>query len=140
MSDATLWWIVTGTAVAIELATGTFYLLMLAIGLAAAAVAAHLGASPAIQLAAAAVVGGGAVTALHLLRGKQAAEPPFEANRNVNLDIGERVHVPQWNVDGTARIQYRGAAWAARYAGTDTPTPGEHVIRAIEGNQLLLGR
>jgi membrane protein implicated in regulation of membrane protease activity len=140
MSDATLWWIATGVAVALELATGTFYLLMLAIGLAAAAVAAHLGAGFSMQLVAAAVIGGGAVTALHLLRARQPAAPPAGANRDVNIDIGERVTVTQWNPDGTTRVQYRGASWAARYAGTDAPAPGEHVIRAVDGSQLLLGR
>jgi membrane protein implicated in regulation of membrane protease activity len=38
-NPATVWWVVAGLAVAAELATGTFYLLMLAVGLAAGAVA-----------------------------------------------------------------------------------------------------
>ena len=42
LSGATGWWIVAGVLVAAELATGTFYLLMLALGAAAAALAAHL--------------------------------------------------------------------------------------------------
>ena len=37
VSPATVWWVVAGAAVAVELATGTFYLLMIALGLAAAA-------------------------------------------------------------------------------------------------------
>ena len=41
MADSTLWWLLAGAAVAVELLTGTFYLLMFAIGLAAAAIAAH---------------------------------------------------------------------------------------------------
>ena len=44
MSDSTLWWLLAGAAVALELFTGTFYLLMLAVGMAAAALAAHAGA------------------------------------------------------------------------------------------------
>ena len=63
MADSTLWWLLTGAAVAVELLTATFYLLMLAIGLGAAALAAHAGASMAVQLALAALVGGGAVDA-----------------------------------------------------------------------------
>jgi membrane protein implicated in regulation of membrane protease activity len=43
VSAATGWWVAAGIAVAAELGTGTFYLLMMAFGLAAAAVAAHLG-------------------------------------------------------------------------------------------------
>ncbi|NBW48225.1 MAG: NfeD family protein, partial [Betaproteobacteria bacterium] len=38
-SFSNFWWIVAGVLVAIELATGTFYLLMLALGAVAAAVA-----------------------------------------------------------------------------------------------------
>ena len=42
---STFWWVAAGIAVAAELATGTFYLLMMALGLAAAAIGAHLGLS-----------------------------------------------------------------------------------------------
>ena len=38
-----LWWLTVGALVAAELATGTFYLLMLALGAAAGAMAAHAG-------------------------------------------------------------------------------------------------
>src|SRR5262245_21732576 len=58
---STVWWVVTGGLVALELATGTFYLLMLAIGAAAAALMAYAGAGLSLQLVVAAVVGGGAV-------------------------------------------------------------------------------
>ena len=34
MADSTLWWLLAGAAVAVELLTGTFYLLMLGIGMA----------------------------------------------------------------------------------------------------------
>ena len=68
MADSTIWWLLTGSAVAVELLTGTFYLLMLAIGLAAAAVAAHLGLPQTGQLVVAAIVGGGAVVGWHLVR------------------------------------------------------------------------
>ena len=43
LDASTLWWLMAGVAVAIELLTGTFYLLMLAIGSAAGAVVAHTG-------------------------------------------------------------------------------------------------
>src|SRR6478735_10058836 len=59
MADSTVWWLLAGTAVAVELVTGTFYLLMLGIGLAAGAIAAHLGAGIAVQLVVGALIGGG---------------------------------------------------------------------------------
>jgi membrane protein implicated in regulation of membrane protease activity len=139
LSAAAWWWIATGIAVAAELATGTFYLLMLALGLGAAAIAAHLGAGLSAQLVTAAVVGGGAVTLWRWHLSKNPKAPRAEADRDVNLDVGERVHVSQWAADRTARVQYRGATWTARYAGTGDPQPGEHVIRAVEGNRLIVG-
>ena len=137
---ATAWWIVAGVLVAAELATGTFYLLMLALGAAAAALAAHLGTAFNGQLLAAAVVGGGAVAAWHFRRAGRIAAVPASENRDVNLDIGETVLVPAWNADRSAQVSYRGALWAVRYAGDDAPEPGPHVIRAIDGNRLLLQR
>jgi membrane protein implicated in regulation of membrane protease activity len=139
-SDATAWWIATGVLVAVELATGTFYLLMIAIGTAAGALGAHAGLSFTLQLVAAAAFGGGAVVAWHARRKRQPAAAPAAANRDVNLDVGERVNVERWEPDGSSRISYRGSAWNVRYAGEGHPRPGPHVIRAVEGNRLLLDR
>jgi membrane protein implicated in regulation of membrane protease activity len=50
MAQSTIWWLVAGVLVAVELLTGTFYLLMLAIGMAAAACAAHLGGNATVQI------------------------------------------------------------------------------------------
>ncbi|TDP74639.1 NfeD family protein [Roseateles toxinivorans] len=137
-ADTTWWWIATGALIAIELGTGTFYLLMLALGTAAAAIAAHLGAGPAGQMLSAALVGGGAVAAWYLVRRGQPAALPTQANPDVNLDIGGQVQVEAWNADGTARVHYRGANWTARYQGQDAPAPGAYVIRAVQGSMLLL--
>ena len=121
---------------AAELATGTFYLLMLALGCVAGAVAAHLALGSTAQVAIAALLGGGATIAWHLKRDREPKPEPPETNRDVNLDIGQFLRVEQWAVDGSARVQYRGAAWSVRYAGTGTPAPGEHVIVALNGNEL----
>jgi len=137
---STAWWVVVGLLVAIELATGTFYLLMMALGATAAALAAHAGASLSIQLVVAAAVGGGAVTGWHLRRKRQPAAPPTGANRDINLDIGTRLHVPAWNADGTARVPYRGATWSVRHGGSGPPSPGDHVIVAVQGSELVLQR
>jgi membrane protein implicated in regulation of membrane protease activity len=140
LNAAAVWWIAAGALVAVELASGTFYLLMLALGAAAAAICAHLGSGLSVQLVAAALVGGGAVVAWHLMRSHRSAALPASADRDVNLDIGERVHVDQWDAEGNARVSYRGANWSAKYAGSGTPAPGLHVIGSIEGSQLRLER
>jgi membrane protein implicated in regulation of membrane protease activity len=138
MADSTIWWLLAGTAVAVELITGTFYLLMLAIGLAAAALAAHLGMPQPAQLITAAIVGGGAVFGWHLKRGKRPDEAPAGSNRDVNMDIGETVHVDTWNPDGTASIKYRGANWTV-VAATGAPEgTGAHRVREVVGNRLVV--
>ena len=89
-----------------------------------------------MQLIAASVVGGGAVVVWHLLRRRRPAAAPSDSNRDVNIDIGQSLQVPAWSGDGTARVQYRGASWAVRFAGQGQPAPGEHVIVALNGNEL----
>jgi len=139
LSNASVWWIAAGVAVAAELATGTFYLLMIALGLGAGALAAHLGSTQPIQLLVAAVVGGGATALWHWRRVASAGPAlPTAEDRDVNLDIGERVNVPAWASDGTARVSYRGSTWAARLQPGAQAVPGEHVVAAVEGNWLVL--
>jgi len=139
LSNASVWWIAAGVAVAAELATGTFYLLMIALGLGAGALAAHLGSTQPIQLLVAAVVGGGATALWHWRRVSTAGPAlPTAEDRDVNLDIGERVNVPAWASDGTARVSYRGSTWAARLQPGAPAVPGEHVVAAVEGNWLVL--
>ena len=137
-SNATFWWVAAGVAVAVELASGTFYLLMIALGLAAAAVAAHLGVAASGQIVAAALVGGGATAAWHWRRSREPRAAPAAENRDVNLDIGERVKVGAWDDDRTARVHYRGSTWTARLAPGAEPAAGEHLVSAVEGNWLVL--
>jgi membrane protein implicated in regulation of membrane protease activity len=138
LSTPTLWWIAAGVAVAAELATGTFYLLMIALGLVAGAVGAHLGLGVAAQVVIAALIGGGATAVWHWQRFKQPKSAPARENRDVNLDIGENLQVRAWADDGTARVQYRGSAWTARLAPGASKATGEHRIVAVEGNWLVL--
>ena len=137
MSESTIWWLLAGAAVGIELVTGTFYLLMLAIGLAAAAMAAHLGLPLTWQLVTAAVVGGGAVVLWYFVRGKQPGKLPAQSNADVHIDIGEPVFVDTWNADGTTQVKYRGSNWAAITHGS-APSAGQHRIKELMGNRLVL--
>ena len=137
-SIATTWWVAAGIAVAAELATGTFYLLMIALGLVAGAVATHLGFGLSTQVIVAALIGGGATAYWHWRHYKKPQSAPARENRDVNLDIGERVSVGAWAADGTARVQYRGSAWTARLAPGAAAVAGEHRVSAVEGNWLVL--
>ena len=138
MAESTVWWLLAGAAVAVELMSGTFYLLMLAIGLAAGAIAAHAGAALTTQLIAAALIGGGAVAAWHLKRGGRRAEPAASANRDVNLDVGEVVHVDAWGPEGTASIRYRGANWTVVAAEGTVHGTGAHRVREVVGSRLVV--
>ncbi len=139
-SWSSYWWIGAGVLVAAELASGTFYLLMLALGAAAGALAAHLGMGVSGQMLSAAVIGGAAIVACYRRRDRKGRPAPAARNPDVNLDIGQAVHVSAWSTEGTTQVQYRGAAWAARYIGQPPAESGQHVIRAIEGSCLLLDR
>lgn len=140
MENATIWWLLALAAIATELVTGTFYLLMLAVGLAAGALAAHAAAPVPLQLATAAVVGGAAVCAWYVARLRRPPSPPATANRDINLDIGETVMVEAWGVDGTAQVHYRGARWSALAAEGGEHAPGPHRVREMVGNRLVLER
>ncbi|WP_305806801.1 NfeD family protein [Stenotrophomonas sp. YIM B06876] len=140
MDHSTLWWLMTGAAVVAELLTGTFYLLMLAIGLAAGAIAAHLGFAMPTQLLVAAVVGGGAVVACYLIRKRSPGAQPAASNRDVNLDVGETVQVDAWNPDGTAQVRYRGAQWTVLLRPGNAPSPGPYRVAEVVGSRLLVDK
>lgn len=138
MDDANIWWLLTGVTVAAELMTGTFYLLMFALGLAAAAIAASLGLGVSTQLVIAAVVGGGAVVAWHLLRGKKSVGKNAEFNSDVNMDIGQTIYVESWQPDGTASVKYRGANWTAQLQAGSEPAAGNYIIEQVIGSRFIV--
>jgi membrane protein implicated in regulation of membrane protease activity len=135
---STLWWVATGLLVAVELGTGTFYLLMLALGAAAGAISAHLGMPLAQQLVVGAVVGLGTTALWHWKRSQQPAATPTQNNRDVQIDIGQRVKVDSWGSDHLSRTQYRGASWQVRFVGSGAVAPGHFVITGVDGNVLLV--
>lgn len=142
MNEATLWWIVAGFFVSLELLTRSLYLLMLALGAAAAAVGATFAAPQSTQLMLAAAVGGCGVWLWHrrlLKRGMLGVED-YTTTGLGTLDLGEHVTVSQWRPDGTTQVHYRGSEWMARYHGAHVPASGPHRIRAIESNYLVLER
>lgn len=138
MAQSSIWWVLAGAVIAIELITGTFYLLMLSMGLIAAAIAAHLGATTTLQLVVAAVVGGGLVVSWRYFKQQAPSEPSAGANRDVNLDVGETVQVDSWNADGTSSVKYRGANWSVSLIAGATPAPGTYSIVEVVGSRLIV--
>lgn len=140
MAESTIWWLLAGGAVAAELLTGTFFLLMIAFGMAAGALAAQAGAGAVAQLLVAAVIGGGAVIACYLVKKRRPSDPSARADRSVNLDVGETVFVEEWNADGTATVKYRGANWTVIQRDGNTPSAGLHRVAELVGNRLLVDK
>lgn len=134
------WMTAAGVLVVLELFTGTFYLLMIAIGLGVGGLAALAGAGAPLQAIAAAVVGVCATGVLHRSRfGRQARQASRDVarDRNVNLDIGQCLTVPAWT-DGRARVMYRGAPWDVELGQGATALPGDFRIVEVRGSRLVV--
>ena len=129
-----VWLALAGVLVILELFSGTFYLLMVALGLVAGALAAWINLSAEVQILLAALVGAGAALALRRRRPKKAdsARDP-----NINLDIGQSLHVSHWH-GGTARVMYRGALWDVELAHGAHARAGQFVIREVRGSRLIV--
>jgi membrane protein implicated in regulation of membrane protease activity len=142
MSDWIVWLAITGIVVVMELFTGTFYLLMIAIGLAAGALAALIGWSIEYQLLSAAIIGAIATVSLH--RSRFGARHKVSASRdpNVNLDIGQALQIAAWDSHSSdiwrARAMYRGALWDIETRSSIEPLPGSFKIVEIRGSLLIV--
>ena len=133
MAAYIIWFLLALALLAAEMATGTFYLLVLAIALATGGVAALLDVSLPMQITLCAVVG---MTGTVILRRSKITRP--EPAENQNLDLGQPVHVVQWHADGTLRVIYRGAEWDAEVAAADTPRDQPLFIESMRGSTLIL--
>jgi membrane protein implicated in regulation of membrane protease activity len=135
------WWIAAIVVVAFELATGTVYLLMVALGLAAGGLAAWVGHGFAVQLLVAAVLATAGCLVVRRMRARLPKQAESQRNANVQIDLGNTVTVEAWQADGTAQVQYRGAQWSAKLdAGQGAASAGAHSIVAMQGNTLVLKR
>lgn len=138
MAESTLWWLLAGALVALELLTGTFYLLMLALGAGAGALVAYAGTGLTTQIVVAALVGLIAVSIWTWVRRRRPGDPSPRADRSVNLDVGEIVQVAAWENDRSAQVKYRGTQWTAVLAAGATPEPGAYRVTELVGNRLLV--
>ncbi|SAK62907.1 NfeD family protein [Caballeronia catudaia] len=133
-----IWWIAAGGLIVAELFTGTFYLLMIALGMVAGGIAFVMGAWAHVQIGAAAVV---ALIALVVLRrsrfGNSKRRGDASRDAAVNLDIGATLQVDQWR-DGRARAMYRGAQWDVELAPGESEGARLYRITALEGNRLIV--
>lgn len=129
------WFLLGLFLLALEMATGTFYLLVLAIATVAGGLIAWAGAGNAAQFIMCAVTA--MVGVLMLRKWKSAAG---RDRLDEGLDIGQPVKILVWHADGTARVLYRGAEWDAECAAGHEPHPASMQIAAVRGSVLVLQR
>ena len=130
-----LWWIAAAILVGVEMMTGTFYLLIVALACVAAGFAAFVGLEPGWQWGVAAIVEVAGTLAVNRWKKKYASQPKLSNN----LDVGQRVSVLEWRDDGTARVAYRGTQWDAVLDSAATPRREQMMIVDMRGAQLVLG-
>lgn len=142
MDDALIWLGLAALLVILEIFSGTFYLLMIAFGMLAGAMAAWFGLSNPLQMLCVALVGVAAVLLLRLRRKQGGTTTRTAADPSINLDIGQSLRVDEWH--GTdpgpyqARVAYRGALWDIELEKGGKPVPGDYVIREVHGSRLLV--
>jgi len=131
------WWIGAGVLVVLELTSGTFYLLMIALGCVAAAIAQLAGVAADLQFAIAAVVALAAVLLLKRSRFGRRTRKEASKNPDVNLDIGQTLSVPAWH-ERRARADYRGAAWDVELAAGEPEDAQLYEIAEMRGSCLVV--
>lgn len=136
-----IWFVIAAVALILELFSGTFVLLLICLGAAAAGVAAWLQQDIIIQLALLAIIPVIGVFVLMRL-GKFHLRNPLasDADSNLNLDIGKSVFVEKWDQERRlALVKFRGAQWQAKPTESyEQLISGKHRIIAIRGIVLII--
>lgn len=127
------WFLLALILLGLEMATGTFYLLMLAVAMAVGGLFAFFGFAFSIQLLTAALVGVAGIFVLFHLKGTHPENPTSQG-----LDIGQPVKILTLRTDGTARVFYRGAEWDAELNRASADPDAVFYIKEIRGSVLIL--
>jgi len=127
------WFLLALVLLGVEMATGTFYLLIISLALAVGGVAALLGLGVPAQFVLAGLIGIIGILMLRGWRGSRARD-----TSSLSLDVGHPVKVLSWREDGTARVLYRGAEWDAELDVPDAAHEGTFYIKAMRGSVLVL--
>lgn len=126
------WFLVALTLLALEMATGTFYMLVLSAAMAAGGIAAWLSAGMVSQLMICALV---AISGTIILRGWKSRR---NNEKDLSPDIGQPVQIVAWLDNGMARVAYRGTEWDAEPESADAPRHGTFYIKEMRGSSLIL--
>lgn len=127
------WFTLALILLGLEITTGTFYLLVIAIAISIGGVVALLDFVFAVQLVFAALAG---IVGISLLRGWHVRQASNTMNQS--LDIGQPVKILKWHENGYARVFYRGTEWDAELETKDIGHEGIFYIKKIQGSLLIL--
>lgn len=133
-----MWWLLAIVLGLAELFTGTFFLLIVALGAVVAGFAAYFGLDVTWQIFAAVlgtVIGAATLKLRH--KGKSVTSDAVDPDRP--LDIGAKVEVTHWISARRSEVRYRGASWQVELAEqVASAVPGTHTIERINGNTLIV--
>jgi membrane protein implicated in regulation of membrane protease activity len=136
--DASLAWVIAGIVLIIaELATGTFYLLVLGVAALVAAGVAYAGGGFLVEVIVAGLIAVGGV--FWIRSRKLASATPAMPS----LDVGQPVTLDSWvnRPDRLARVKYRDALWDAVVDGEFRGEAGEvFYIHSVSGNTLHVAK
>lgn len=136
--DTYLIWLAAGfMLVIVELASGTFYLLVLGIAALAGGLVAYAGLPLSVQAGAAAVLAVTGVVWVNRVRRASNAE------KMASLDVGQPSAFDHWvdRAAGQARVKYRDALWDASVVGEIAGEPGENLyVVSVNGNTLKVSK
>ena len=136
--DISLAWLIAGLILVIaELATGTFYLLVLGVAAFAGTGVAYVGGALVWQSLAAAVVAVAGVVWVHQYRKRNVSSPMR------GLDVGQPTAFESWVNKGAghARVKYRDALWDAQISGDASGEPGEiFYVTSVDGSTLKVSK
>lgn len=137
MEPALIWLLLGLGLIAVEMLTGTFYLLILGAAALIAALAGYLGAPFSVQAILAAVA---AVAGVLVLRRRKKAGGSAPTREN-QMDIGQTAVIESWLSESQrlARVRYRNTTWDAEVLGVDRVEIGAMLyVASTEGNRLKL--
>jgi membrane protein implicated in regulation of membrane protease activity len=135
MEPALVWLLLGLGLIAVEMMSGTFYLLILGGAALIGALAGYLGAPFAVQAVLAAIA---AIAGVLILRRRKAAVAPAKENQ---MDVGQTAVIESWlsEPQRLARARYRNTTWDAEVLGNDRVEIGAVLyVASTDGNRLKL--
>lgn len=129
------WFLLALGLLAMEMLTGTFYMLILSAAVGMGGLVALLGWDMPTQIACSVITGMIGVMVVRKMKGASVAK-----SEGQSLDVGQMVRLITWNNDGTARVHFRGAEWDAELEDfkLGMMQPAVLYIKTVHGSKLVL--